>query len=373
MIEREKGGVKLFVGRLPREANQKEIRECFEEFGDVLEVFIIASQAQSGVGCAFVRMATLEGAEKAIEDLHEQRVIIPDLAELGPMQVAFAKGEALRLGIDEKEEILPSFREARQKVVEHHEKKAFFEAMTKQQEMHEKAIKYQQAVAQQHQLMAQQVMMLPKDQLVSLIKDGQRAGGHPFKQKWWTFCDQGWAGIRDYDPSHHAPETLAQFAQMTTFEYGMESWFRKHFPDLPDLPPAPPMPPMPPGGPGLPPPGMGPGPPGPVPGMLPPPGFPSGPMGPGMTGPGMPSFPTMPSGPGMPPPPPGHPSMGGRPMLPGMAPPGFPPMMGGPLPIGGPPAMRPPAGAEKAKEKAESSSESGSEDGDIEDINAEDI
>lgn len=83
-------------------------------------------------------------------------------------------------------------------------------------------------------------------------EDGQRAGGHPFKQKWWTFCDQGWAGIRDYDPSHHAPETLAQFAQMTTFEYGMESWFRKHFPDLPDLPPAPPMPPMPPGGPGRP-------------------------------------------------------------------------------------------------------------------------
>lgn len=31
MIEREKGGVKLFVGRLPREANQKEIRECFED------------------------------------------------------------------------------------------------------------------------------------------------------------------------------------------------------------------------------------------------------------------------------------------------------------------------------------------------------
>merc|ERR1719291_890184 len=149
MIEREKGGVKLFVGRLPREAAQKAIRECFEEFGEVLEVFIIASQAQSGVGCAFVRMGTLEGAEQAIQDLHEQRVLIPEERELGPMQVAFAKGEAVRLGIDEKEEILPSFREARQKVVEHNEKKAFFESMQKQQEIHQQVIQYQQAIAQQ--------------------------------------------------------------------------------------------------------------------------------------------------------------------------------------------------------------------------------
>merc|ERR1740138_1757348 len=109
-IEREKGGVKLFVGRLPREVNQRQLRECFEEFGEVLEVFIIASQAQSGVGCAFVRMASIEAAEQAIGDLHEQRVLIPEQRELGPMQVAFAKGEAVRLGIDEKEEILPSIR-----------------------------------------------------------------------------------------------------------------------------------------------------------------------------------------------------------------------------------------------------------------------
>merc|ERR1719436_1308401 len=270
-IEREKGGVKLFVGRLPREVTQRQLTECFEEFGDIIEVFIIASQAQSGVGCAFVRMSSLEQTENAIQDLHEQRVLIPEQRELGPMQVAFAKGEAVRLGIDEKEEILPSFREARQKVVEHQEKKIFFEAMSKQQEIQQQVMQYQQAVAQQHQLMAQQATTLPKDELVALIKDGQRMGGPPFKQKWWSFCDQGWGGTRDYDPSHHTPEILAQFVQMATFEYGMESWFRRHFEDLPELPPAPPMLPgmMPPGAPG--------GPPGPGgPPMLPPPGFPPG-------------------------------------------------------------------------------------------------
>merc|ERR1719436_2073809 len=155
-IEREKGGIKLFVGRLPREVSQRQLRECFEEFGDVLEVFVIASQAQSGVGCAFVRMGTLEAAEQAIGDLHEQRVLIPEQRELGPMQVAFAKGEAVRLGIDEKEEILPSFREARQKVTEHKEKKAFFESMQKQQEFQQQVIVHHQAMMQQQQMMAQQ-------------------------------------------------------------------------------------------------------------------------------------------------------------------------------------------------------------------------
>jgi len=75
----------------------KLLRECFEEFGEVLEVFIIASKAVSGVGCAFVRMQKIDAAAQAIADLHEQRVLIPEQAELGPMQVAFAKGEAIRL------------------------------------------------------------------------------------------------------------------------------------------------------------------------------------------------------------------------------------------------------------------------------------
>jgi len=405
--------VKLFVGRLPKEANQKSIRECFEEFGEVLEVFVISSQAQSGVGCAFVRMGTLDGAEQAIGDLHEQRVLIPEQRELGPMQVAFAKGEAVRLGIDEKEEILPSFREARQKVVEHQEKKLFFEAMSKQQEIHHQAMQYQQAMAQQQQLMAQQATTLPKDELVKLIKDGQRMGGPPFKQKWWSFCDQGWGGIRDYDPSHHTPDILGQFVQMATFEYGMESWFRRHFEDLPELPPAPPMMPGMPGGPPGGPPGMPPGMP-PPPGMMPPP--PGGPPGPG--GPPMLPPPGFPPGPGMPPlPPPGMPGFppfgpppGGLPPPPGMLPPGaFPPppggMPGGPPMMPGMPGMPPPpmdgrpmdgrppmpggcmggpnggrgernqagGGGGKGAADDSSGSDSESEAGNIEDINADDI
>merc|ERR1719476_450593 len=116
-------------------------------------------------------------------------------------------------------------------------------------------------------MMAQQSGALPTAELVDLIKDGQRNGGQPFKQRWWTYCDQGWAGTRDYDPSHHPQDALAQFVAMCSMEYAHEAWFRKHFKDLPELPPLPPVPPGPPAGP----PGMPPLPPG-APGM--PPGFP---------------------------------------------------------------------------------------------------
>lgn len=359
--------MKLFVGRLPREVTQKNMMDCFEEFGEVLEIFIIASKAASGVGCAFVRMAAIDAAEQAIADLHEQRVLIPEQRELGPMQVAFAKGEAVRLGIDEKEEILPSFREARQKVEEHKEKKQFFDNIAKQKEFHEKMMEHQGAVAQQSQLMAAQALTLSQRDLVDVIKDGQRSGGPHFKQKWWNYCDQGWAGTRDYDPGHHPADKLVQFVQMSCMEHAHESWFRKHFKDLPELPAPPPMPPG-----GMPPPGM-PG----MPGMPPPPG-----MGPPGMPPMMPPF-GMP--PGMPPPgmPPmmGPPGMMGMPPMPPPAPPGN--MIGSGLPFG-PGGPGGPSGPRRIRDRgsqgvmasekaAEQSSESESEVGNIEDINADDI
>lgn len=381
-IDREKGGVKLFIGRLPREVDKQMLQECFEEFGDVLEVFVIASQAQSGVGCAFVRMGTLEQSERAIQELHEQRVLIPDQRDLGPMQVAFAKGEAIRCGIDEKEEILPSYREARQKVVEHNEKRQFFETMQKQQESQKQVMAHQQALAEQHRSMIQQLAALETSELIALIKDGQRFGGPHFKQKWWSYCDQGWAGSRDYDPSHHPHEILAQFLTVAVYEYGHETWFRKHFEDLPELPQLPPMPAGPPGG----------GPFGPL-GMLPP-GAPPMMLPPSFGPPGMlPGGPPMmqPPGPG---PMPGFPP-GAGPMMPpaplGPGAPGFPFGPGGPGEANDADGRRR-RSADQADRQARggrgdgggrsrrddgqsdaSSSGSGSEAGDIEDINADDI
>merc|ERR1719468_1042745 len=242
--------------------------------------------------------------------------------------------------------------------------------------------------------MVQQVGAFTTPELIAIIKDGQRFGGPPFKQKWWGYCDQGWAGSRDYDPSRHPHEILVQFVTMTVFEFGHEPWVRKHFDDLPELPPLPAIPPM-----GPPPPGGGPpfpgpppfGPPG-LPGappMMPPPGF--GPPGMMLGGP-----------PGMLPPP-------GMMPPPGMGMPGFPfggPGLGGEGSGGGAsdfdkgkgrrfsepdgggssapaegrgsqgPSKDVPAAIKGVDDDADSdalSAASGSEVGDIDDINADDI
>merc|ERR1719456_1694825 len=103
----------------------------------------------------------------------------------------------MRLGLDEREEILPSFKEARMKVIEHQEKRQFFEGMQKQQEIQ------QEAMAQQQQIQKTLFNLhnLPKGELTSLIKEGQRFGGQPWKQRWWNYCDQGWFGIYDFEPA----------------------------------------------------------------------------------------------------------------------------------------------------------------------------
>lgn len=227
--------MKLFVGRLPQKVTQRHIRECFEDFGEVLEVFLIDSQAMSNVGCAFVRMATLEQAKLAMAELHEQRVLLPEFRELGPMQVAFAKGEATRLGLTESEETLPSFREARQKVAEHKEKRRFFEAIQQQQSSMWKQLEHPSsngAVQQQQNSLPPSPSGTMAD-LVGLIKDGQRRGGQAFKQRWRGYCDQGWAGVYDYDPAHHRYETLLQFVSLIVPQYGHEPWLKARLRALP--------------------------------------------------------------------------------------------------------------------------------------------
>lgn len=55
--------VKIFVGNLPREANQEEIKALFTEYGTVTECAIIKNYA-------FVHMDDRKAATKAIKSLH---------------------------------------------------------------------------------------------------------------------------------------------------------------------------------------------------------------------------------------------------------------------------------------------------------------
>lgn len=63
---------KLFVGGVPSGCGDKELRALFNTYGEVLDVYILASKAsQEGQrGCAFVRYAAPQSCAMAIEALH---------------------------------------------------------------------------------------------------------------------------------------------------------------------------------------------------------------------------------------------------------------------------------------------------------------
>ena len=63
---------KLFVGGVPTGCGDKELRALFSTYGEVLDVYILASKAsQEGQrGCAFVRYSTPQSCAMAIEALH---------------------------------------------------------------------------------------------------------------------------------------------------------------------------------------------------------------------------------------------------------------------------------------------------------------
>uniref|UniRef100_A0A453KH30 Flowering time control protein FCA n=1 Tax=Aegilops tauschii subsp. strangulata TaxID=200361 RepID=A0A453KH30_AEGTS len=94
--DNKSGYVKLFVGSVPRTANEDDVRPLFEDHGDVLEVALIRDRKTGEQqGCCFVKYATSEEAERAIRALHNQ-CTIP--GAMGPVQVRYADGEKERHG-----------------------------------------------------------------------------------------------------------------------------------------------------------------------------------------------------------------------------------------------------------------------------------
>jgi cold-inducible RNA-binding protein len=62
---------KLYVGNLPYETGEQDLRELFSQSGSVDTVSVMRDMATGRArGFAFVEMGTEEGARKAIEDLN---------------------------------------------------------------------------------------------------------------------------------------------------------------------------------------------------------------------------------------------------------------------------------------------------------------
>lgn len=65
----------LYVGNLPYETNEEDLKRLFSVAGNVTSVHIITDpETGESKGCAYVRMASAEDAGEAIESLDEALV-----------------------------------------------------------------------------------------------------------------------------------------------------------------------------------------------------------------------------------------------------------------------------------------------------------
>eukprot|EP00281_Chroomonas_sp_CCMP1168_P009972 CAMPEP_0206271632 /NCGR_PEP_ID=MMETSP0047_2-20121206/33538_1 /ASSEMBLY_ACC=CAM_ASM_000192 /TAXON_ID=195065 /ORGANISM="Chroomonas mesostigmatica_cf, Strain CCMP1168" /LENGTH=390 /DNA_ID=CAMNT_0053700419 /DNA_START=106 /DNA_END=1275 /DNA_ORIENTATION=- len=88
--------VKIFVGQIPKTASNDEVREMFEEFGQVVDCIVLRDKyTGESRGCGFVKYSTKEEGDAAIEALHNLRTMPPSTALL---QVQYAHGETVHDG-----------------------------------------------------------------------------------------------------------------------------------------------------------------------------------------------------------------------------------------------------------------------------------
>ncbi|CDO66375.1 CUGBP Elav-like family member 1 [Plasmodium reichenowi] len=88
--------IKLFIGRVPKNIEEDQLRPIFEEYGIVNEVVIIRDKITNvHKSSAFVKMASISEADNAIRLLNNQKTLD---AQLGSLQVKYASGELNKLG-----------------------------------------------------------------------------------------------------------------------------------------------------------------------------------------------------------------------------------------------------------------------------------
>ncbi|XP_064387825.1 CUGBP Elav-like family member 5 isoform X2 [Halichondria panicea] len=91
-LDKEPDAVKLFVGQVPKNFEEADLRPYLEAFGPIYELCIHRDKATSAhKGCAFVTFCSKTSAELAQQELHD-KTVLPNMTR--PMQVKPAGTDA---------------------------------------------------------------------------------------------------------------------------------------------------------------------------------------------------------------------------------------------------------------------------------------
>ncbi|CAD7938306.1 unnamed protein product [Amoebophrya sp. A25] len=163
---------------------------------------------EDGLTCAFVRMKDVASAEDAIGSLHDKEILLKNRRDTGPIQVAYAKGEAQRLGLDQKREALPNRLEGKE-IVRQLKERMILEAPDQQSfKFKENGIPF----------------WFPTEPLIAIVKEGRKRD-RMFENCWRHYCSEGWGGTYEIEPERMPHHGLVQFAMMRTVDYGDAEWF----------------------------------------------------------------------------------------------------------------------------------------------------
>ena len=66
---------KVFVGMLSKAANEDMVRTMFEPFGTVEEVTVLRDKEGTSKGCAFIKFASRQQAQGAINKMHGSQIM----------------------------------------------------------------------------------------------------------------------------------------------------------------------------------------------------------------------------------------------------------------------------------------------------------
>lgn len=92
MCPKSRGGRKLFVGQLPKDTTDSDLKALMAPFGEIVELFMMKNKKTGlGTGAGFVVFSTRESAQAAVRH-YDGKIRLQNVDR--PMHVRLAEGEA---------------------------------------------------------------------------------------------------------------------------------------------------------------------------------------------------------------------------------------------------------------------------------------